>query len=83
MVARTETPQLHLLAILDLLRIAISPLHRHFTIRIRIHQHIERAISIQLWQECDRGRYLAKNRLDLGLDFSFRFLYWRWDRFPM
>lgn len=74
MTIRTETPQLHLLRILDLLRIAIPPLHWYLAIRIRIHQHIKRAIAIQLRQKRHAGRDLAEHRLDLGLQLDFGLL---------
>ena len=78
MIIRTKAPQLHLLPILNLLRIAISPLHWYFTIGIRIHQHIKRAIPIQLRQERNGSRDLAEDALDLGLDFWLGFLRCGW-----
>jgi hypothetical protein len=74
MIARAETPQLHLLPVLDLLRIAIAPLHRHLAIGIRIHQHVERAVAVQLRQERHRRRDLPEDRLDLGLDLDLGLL---------
>ena len=72
MITRTKTPQLHLLPILNLLRIAVPPLHGHLAIRIRIHQHVERAVALQLRQECHRRRDLPEYGLDLCLDLGFR-----------
>lgn len=76
MITRTKTPQLHLLPIFNLFRIAIPPLHWYFRIRIRIHQHIERAIPIQLRQESHARRNLPKYtlyfRLYLFLGFFCR-----------
>jgi hypothetical protein len=74
MIARTKTPQLHLLPILNLLRIAVPPLHRHLAIRIRINQHVERAVALQLRQERHRRRDLSEDGLDLRLDLGFRLL---------
>jgi hypothetical protein len=75
MITRTKTPQLHLLPILNLLRIAVSPLHRHLAVRIRIHQYIEGTITLQLRQESNGCRDLSEDGLDLGLDFCFGFFY--------
>lgn len=46
MTIRAEAPQLDLLTAYNFLRIAVSPLHRHLGIRIRIHQHVERAVAV-------------------------------------
>lgn len=74
MIIRTETPQLHFLPILNLLCIAITPLHWHLAISIRIHQHIERTIAIQLREKRHARCNLPEDRLDLGLDFWLGFL---------
>jgi hypothetical protein len=69
MITRAETPQLDLLPILNLLRITVAPLHRHIRVCIRIHQDVECAVAIELWEEgygcCD----LTENGLNLFLDF--------------
>lgn len=70
---RTKPPQLHLLPLLNLPRIAIAPLHRHLTIRIRIDKNIKRTWPIQLWQKSHRGGDLSEYRLDFFLDFRFGF----------
>lgn len=49
MIARTKAPELHLLPILDLLRITIPPLHWHIGVCISIYQHIECTIAVELW----------------------------------
>jgi hypothetical protein len=71
---RAETPELHLLPILDLLRIAIAPFHWYIAIRIGIDQYVERAVAIELGEEGYRGGDLAEDRLDLGLDLGFGLL---------
>lgn len=49
-IAGTETAQLHFLAVLNLLRVAVAPLDRYVRVGIGIDQHIECAItSIELW----------------------------------
>lgn len=73
MITRTKAPQLDLLPIANLLRVAITPLHRHFAIGIRIHQYIERALAVELWEEGHRRCDLSEDRLDLGLDLCFCF----------
>jgi len=74
MTIRAKTPQLHLLPILNLLRIAISPLQRHFAVGICIHQHVECAIcAIERGEEGHGGGDLAEERLDLGLDLGVGF----------
>lgn len=74
MIARAKTPQLHLLPILNLLSIAVTPLHRHLAIGIRVHQDVKRAIALQLRQECHRRRDLSEDGLDLRLDLDLGFL---------
>jgi hypothetical protein len=77
MITRTETSQLHFLAVFDLLCIAISPFHGHFRVSVCVDQDIEGAVSgIELREECDRGSDLAENGLDFELDF-FLGLFWR------
>ena len=76
MITRTKTPQLHFLPILNLLRIAVPPLHRHLAIRIGVHQNIKRAVTLQLRQERHRRRDLPEDRLDLGLDLDLGLLGW-------
>ena len=78
MITRTETPQLHLLAILDLLGVAVSPLHRHLAIGVRVHKHVERAVALQLRQERHRRRDLPEDGLDLGLDLGLGLLGRSW-----
>ena len=73
MITCRKTPQLHLLTVLYLFRIAISPLQRHLAIRIRIHENIKRAVAFQLREEGYACRNLAEDGLDLRLDFNFGF----------
>lgn len=62
MIARAKAPQLHLLSILYLFRVAISPFHWHLRVRICVDQDIECAVAgIELWKECHRGCDLAKD----------------------
>lgn len=67
-VTRTETPQLHFLAVLDLLCITITPFHRYIGIRVCVHKNIESTITVQLGKERHRGGNLAKDGLNLILD---------------
>lgn len=73
MITRTKAPQLDLLPILNLLRIAIAPLQRHLTIRIGVHEHVERAVAIQHRQEGHGCGDLSEDGLDLVLDLFFGF----------
>ena len=78
MIARAETPQLHLFPIFYLLRVAISPFHRHIRVRIRVNQYVERAIArVELRKEGYGGGDLAEDGLDFKLDLLLRLL-WRW-----
>ena len=70
-VRRTETPQLHSLAIFDFFRVRISPFNRDITIRVGIHQDIEGAVPAQLREERNRGGNLSEYSSDFGLDLSF------------
>jgi len=74
MITRTEAPKLHFLPILDLLRIAVAPLHWHIGVCIGVYQNVECTVTIELWEECDRGRDLPEDRLDFFLDLLFGLL---------
>lgn len=75
MIARAETPQLHLLPVFNLLRVAIAPLHRHLRVGVRVDQDVERAVArIELRKEGYGGGDLAENGLDLQLDVLLRLL---------
>lgn len=78
MIARAETPQLHLFPIFYLLRVAISPFHRHIRVGIRVNQYVERAIArVELRKEGYGGGDLAEDGLDFKLDLLLRLL-WMW-----
>ncbi len=79
MVTRTETPQLDLLPVLDLLRIAIAPLQRHLRVRISVDEDVERTIAVQHRQERHRRRDLPEDGLDLVLDLLLGLFGRRWD----
>lgn len=66
--AGTEPPQLHPLPALDLLGVAVAPLHRHVRVRVGVDQHVEGAVARQLREERHRGGDLAEDGGDLGLD---------------
>ena len=75
MIARAETPQLHLLPVLNLLRVAVPPFHRHLRVRVRVDQDVKGAVAgIELGQECHGRGDLAEDGLDLELDFLLRLL---------
>jgi len=78
MITRTKTPQLDLLPILDLLRIAVAPLQRHLGIRVRVDEDVERTVAVQHRQERHGRGDLSEDGLDLVLDLLFR-LFWRGD----
>lgn len=68
----TEPPQLHPLPALNLLGVAVPPLHRHLRVRVGVDQHVEGAVARELREESHRGRDLAEDGGDLGLDLLFR-----------
>ncbi len=73
MITRTKAPQLHLLAALNLFGIAIAPLEGNLAVRVRVHEHVERAIAVQLRQEGHGSGDLPEDGLDFFLDFFFGF----------
>lgn len=77
MVARTETPQLYLLTVLNFFGVAIAPFHGYFRVCICIHEHVESTVAIQHGQEGYGCCYLAEYGLDLGLDFCLGLFFWR------
>ncbi len=52
MIARTEAPQLYLFPVFDLLSVAITPFNRNIRVGVRVHKHIERAVTVKLWKKC-------------------------------
>jgi len=46
MIIRRETPQLHILRIPNLLRIAVAPFERDFAVGVRVDQDVERAVAV-------------------------------------
>lgn len=78
MIVRAETPQLHLLAVLDLLRVAVAPFDGHLRISIGIDEDVEGAVPVENGKEGHRRRDLSEDCLDLFLDlFLCLFLRWR------
>lgn len=53
MIAGAETSQLHLLAIFNLFRIAITPFERNLGISVRVDEDVECAVTVQHGQESD------------------------------
>ncbi len=74
MIARAETSKLHLLAVFDLLGIAISPFQGYLGLGICINEDIEGTIPIQHGQERDGCGDLSKDGLNLALNLLFSFL---------
>ena len=74
MITCAETSQLDFLSILDLFGVAVSPFHWHVGIRICVHENVECTISVEDWEEGDRGSDLAEDSLDLLLDLVFGLL---------
>lgn len=77
MVICTEAPELHLLGVFDLLGVAVAPFDRDFGVCVRIHEHVECAVSVENGEEGNGRGDLSENGLDLVLDLLFGFL----DRF--
>lgn len=67
--AGTKPPQLHPFPALNLLGVAVPPLHRHLRVGVGVHQHVEGAVAGQLREEGHRRGDLAEDGGDLGLDF--------------
>lgn len=76
MAIRRKTPQLHLLAINDLLRIRVAPLQWHVGVCIGVYEHVESAVAVQHRQEGNRRRDLAEDSLNLLLNFLLRLFGW-------
>ena len=74
MIRRTEAPQLHLLSVLDVPRIAISPFKRNFGICVGVYKYIKCAIPVQLREKCHGSRNLPEDCLNLVLDLFFCFV---------
>ena len=75
-VTRAKAPQLHLLPVLDLLRVTVTPLNRHVRVGISIYEHVEGAVAIELWQERDGSCDLSEDGLNLVLNLLFGFVFW-------
>lgn len=71
MVRRAETSQLDLFAVLNLLGIRVTPFNGDLAISIRIYEHVECAVAVELWEESNGCSDLAENGSDFGLDFGF------------
>ena len=74
-IARAEAPELHLLGILNLLRIAVTPFHRHLGVGVCVYEHVEGAVALELRQEGNRSRDLPEDGLYLVLNLLLR-LFW-------
>lgn len=71
MTTRAKTPQLHPLAALNLLCVAVAPLERHLAVGVGVDEHVEGAVAVELREEGDARGDLAEDCLDLGLDLGF------------
>lgn len=69
-----EAPQLHLLPILDLLCITITPFDGDIRVGVGVDEDVEGAVAIELGKEGDGGGNLSEDGLDLRLDFLLRLL---------
>lgn len=76
MIARAETSQLHLFAILNLLGVTVTPLQGNLGVGVGIDEDIEGAISIQHGQEGHRGCDLSEDGLNFSLDFGLSLFFW-------
>lgn len=74
MAARAEAAELDALGVRNLLGVAVTPLHGHVRIGIGVHEHVERAGSVELGQECHGRGDLSEYRLDLSLDLDVGFI---------
>lgn len=67
----TEAPQLHLLPVLNLLCVAVTPFHGHLGVCVRVDQNVERAVPVEDGQESCRRGDLPEYSLDFVLDLFF------------
>lgn len=71
MVRRAEAPQLHSLAVLNLLGVGVPPLNRNVAVCVGVDEDVEGAVAAELGEECNGGGDLAEDGGDFGLDFGF------------
>jgi hypothetical protein len=76
MIARAETPQLHLFAVLDLLGVAVAPFKGNFRVCVCVDEHIECAVAVQHRQKGDGSRNLSEDGLDFCLYLCLGLLLW-------
>lgn len=70
MVGSAESSQLHLLAILNLLCVRVTPLNGHLAVGVGVDEHVEGAVTVELGEEGDGCGDLAEDGGDLGLDLG-------------
>jgi hypothetical protein len=73
MTVRAKAPQLHLFAVLDLLRITVAPFYGDFRVGVSVDEDVEGAVSVQDREEGHGCGDLAEDRLNLVLDFFLGF----------
>lgn len=71
MTRRAKAPQLHPLAVLNLLGVGITPLDGDVAVGVGVDEDVEGAVAAELGEEGDGGGDLAKDGGDFGLDFGF------------
>lgn len=74
MAPRAEAAELDAFSVGNLLGVAVTPLHGHVRIGVGVHEHVERAGSVELRQECHGRGDLPEYRLDLSLDLDVGFV---------
>lgn len=74
MAPRAEAAELDAFGVGNLLGVAVTPLHGHVRIGVGVHEHVERAGSVELRQECHGRGDLPEYRLDLSLDLDVGFV---------
>jgi hypothetical protein len=74
-IRRTEAPQLHPFAVLNLLGVGVPPFDGDVAVGIGVDEDVECAIAAELGEEGDGGGDLAEDGGDFGLDFGFRLFF--------
>lgn len=75
MVRRAEAPQLHPLAVLNLLCVRVAPLDGDVAVGVGVDEDVEGAVAAELGEEGDGRGDLAEDGGDFGLDLGFGLLF--------
>lgn len=74
MIVRAKAPELHLLRVLDLLRVAVTPLNRDFGVGVGVYEDVEGAVAVKHGEEGYGCGDLSEDSLNFVLDLFLGFL---------